>query len=178
MRITKSKLGFWLLLSLVPTFLGIVAIFAIDFLPDEENTTAGSLLAILMILYFPIGLVVGVVMSVWGKVEKNVAFTRAHQYAELNGWHPISDTMWRSRKREGAALSVAKAYQKTTYILTIEYQEETTTVDEFANALWALQFGDWLWEELKSLGQPIDAVGIEQKRTEWEKTRALAIRSG
>ena len=175
---TKSKVGFWLLLSVVAAFVGSCAVIVVDYVPDDDWTAGGALLVgMVLFLYFPIALFTGIVLSIWGRIEKGRAVTRAHQYAELNGWHPISETMWRSRKREGAALSVAKAYQKTTYILTIEYQEETTTVDEFANALWALQFGDWLWEELKSLGQPIDAVGIEQKRTEWEKTLALAIRS-
>ncbi len=90
------------------------------------------------------------------------------QYAERNGWRPISRTAWRNRKRDNAALSVKQAYKKQTYLLQIEAQGDTITVEEFESSLWALQFGDWLWRELLQVNLNPDREDIEEKRAEWE----------
>ena len=96
----------------------------------------------------------------------------------MHGWHPISKTAWRNRKRGGVDLAVNKMFKKPTYILNIVVDGETTTVDEFEQAHWALQFGDWLWEELlQSDAKPGLAV-VSEKRAEWEKTRAMAFYQG
>ena len=72
-------------------------------------------------------------------------------------------------------MAVNKAFKKTTYILNSVVDGETTTVDEFEQAYWALQFGDWLWEELlQSDAKPGLAV-VSEKRAEWEQTRAMAL---
>ena len=120
----------------------------------------------------------GPVLLIWGTIEANRAYKETRQYAEMHGWHPISKTAWRNRKRGGVDLAVNKMFKKPTYILNIVVDGETTTVDEFEQAHWALQFGDWLWEELlQSDAKPGLAV-VSEKRAEWEKTRAMAFYQG
>lgn len=118
---------------------------------------------------------VGLVLLVWGSIEFNRAYRKAQQYAELNGWHPISRTAWRNRKRNDIALSVGQAFQKPTYILRVEIDGETTTIDEFETSLWALQFGDWLWQELLQANAAPDRATVVEKRAEWEQSRAIAV---
>ena len=86
--------------------------------------------------------------------------------------------MWRNRKRNGVQLSVDKTVGKPTYLLTIEIEGETTTVDEFATPLWALEFGDWLWQELLHAKETPSVEFVAQKRQEWERTMAPALRGG
>ena len=168
----KSRISFWLLISLIPAF-GACSVALAFSAPIGETNNWDTLLGFSLI-YFMVASVVGIVFFWLGKRDR--AFDDAHRYAERNGWHPISKFVWRSRKREGAALSVNRAYKKSTYILTIEHQGETTTVDEFDRADWAMQFGDWLWEELREAGQAPDVQVLREKRDEWEESRALAIR--
>ena len=168
----KSRRGFHLLISLIPVLvLLLVLVYAI------ESNTFTSLVVLVLLIYLLIATPLGIVYRVWGSIETRAANRRAHQYAELNGWHPISQTSWRSRKREGAALSVNQAYEKSTYILNIEHMGETTTVDEFETSLWALEFGDWLWEELRAAGKGLNPDVVHEKRSEWEGSRALELYS-
>ena len=168
--ITKSKVSMILFLSMLPAF-GACTV-AVVMSPGDGVESNWNTLGAFSTIYFVFALVVGVILYWWGK--RDDTYVEAHQYAERHGWHPISKYMWRSRKREGAALSVNRAYKKSTYILTIEHQGETTTVDEFDRADWAMQFGDWLWEELRVAGQTLDVQLLREKRDEWEQSQALA----
>ena len=78
-------------------------------------------------------------------------------------------------KQGGDSLSVAQAFEKSTYILTLKVSGETYTIDNFEFSLWALQFGDWIWSEL--VKQPMTPDVVEAKRQEWTQTQALALRS-
>ena len=174
---SKSRISFWLLISLMPAF-GLCSA-AMAFSPSVEESLEGasntwSTVGGLSALYFVAALILGCVFYWWGRRDE--AFDSAQRYAERNGWHPISKYVWRSRKREGAALSVNRAHKQKTYLLTIEHQAETTTVEEFERADWAMQFGDWLWEELRAAGHQIDVGVLQEKRGEWEQTHTLARR--
>ena len=176
-EMSKSRISFWLLVSLIPAF-GLCSA-GIAFSPSVEEglegaTNAWSTIGGLSVIYFFGALILGCVFYWWGRRDE--AFDSAQMYAERNGWHPISKYVWRNRKREGAALSVNRAYKQKTYLLTIDYQGETTTVEEFERADWAMQFGDWLWEELREAGQSPDVQVLHEKRDEWEQTHALARR--
>ena len=170
--ITKSKVSLVLLISLMPAF-GVCTV-AVVMSPGDGVDSNWNVVGALSVLYFVLALIVGVILYWWGK--RDDTHVEAHQYAERHGWHPISKYMWRSRKREGAALSVNRAYKQKTYLLTIEHQAETTTVEEFDRADWAMEFGDWLWEELRAAGHQIDVGVLQEKRGEWEQTHALARR--
>ena len=172
---TKHKVGLWLLISLIPAVIllgiGLVGGAASGY-PEDGAWVA---IVALSILYTPFAAVIGLVLLAWGNIEFNRAYRTAQQYAEMNGWHPISRTAWRNRKRNNVALSVGQAFQKPTYILRIEIDGETVTIDEFETSLWALQFGDWLWEELLQANATPDRVTVVEKRAEWEQSRAMAI---
>ena len=104
-------------------------------------------------------------------------FNNTQRYAELHGWLPISRTQWRNRKRNQIQLAVNKAAQRNTFILTIEAEGETFTIEEFESSVWALQFGDWIWQELLTNDDAkVDVEVISEKRTEWIESNALAIR--
>ena len=173
MKPIKHKIGFWLLISLIPAF--IIFIFAIALGASETSPTAlWMVLGIPMMLYLPVALVVGLILFILGSKESKRTNQAAQQYAELNGWHPISRTTWRNRKRNQTALSVHQAFNKQTFILTIETNGETTSIDEFETPVWALQFGDWLWEQLLEANTTPDKAEVAEKRAEWETT-ALAV---
>ena len=169
---SKSRISFWLLISLIPAF-GLCSV-AVVASPGGDVESNWNTLGGFSVVYFGIALIAGCILYWLGR--KDEAFDDAQRYAERNGWHPISKYVWRCRKREGAALSVNRAYKQKTYLLTIEHQAETTTVEEFDRADWAMEFGDWLWEELRAAGHQIDVGVLQEKRGEWEQTHALARR--
>ena len=174
MKPTKHKIGFWLLISLIPTALVFIISLAGSLAANNESESWTAILGLSM-FYGIIVLPVGVILLIWGNIEFNRAYNAAQRYAERNGWHPISRTSWRNRKRNNIALSVAQAFKQTTYILNIDMDGETVTVDEFETSLWALQFGDWLWQDLLQTNTEPTRIEIEEKRAEWEQSRELAV---
>ncbi len=160
----KSRVGFWLLISLIPAIAVLFLSFVTYSLGSEDLS---GILAGLAIFYgFPAA-IVGAVLKVWGGVETRLRFRDSQRYAELHGWHPITSTSWRTMKQGGATLSVSKGYAKSSYIMSITSPSGgDTTVAEFERALWALQFGDWLWEELAGRTD-ITPTLVYQKRSEW-----------
>ena len=169
----KHKVGIWLLVSLMPAL--IILIAAVELSDDTGNTPfAVGAMGLLSFSYFLVALITSPALIIWGSVQAKRTYRVAQRYAELNGWHPISRTSWRNRKRNQVALSVTQAYEKSTYILTVDANGETTTIDEFETPIWALQFGDWLWEQLLEDNTAPDKVQVAEKRAEWETT-ALAI---
>ncbi len=176
---TKSRLGFWLLISLIPATIAYVPAAALS--PDEpfQDEFFWSFIGTILALYLPCALVAGAVLAVWGRIEKSRQYREAQHYAQRHGWHPISKTTWRNRKRNGVQLSVDKAIVGSTYILTIEINGETTVVDEFETPTWALEFGDWLWEELlQAQGMTPDVEVVAEKRAEWEQSKGLTLYRG
>ena len=171
MKPIKHKIGFWLLISLIPAF--IIFIIAVG-ASETPPTALWMVLGLTMLLYLPVALVVSLILFILGNKESKRTNQAAQQYAELNGWHPISRTTWRNRKRNQTALYVHQAFNKQTFILTIETNGETTSIDEFETPVWALQFGDWLWEQLLEANTTPDKVEVAEKRAEWETT-ALAV---
>ena len=168
---SQRQLAKYLLLSLIPT--GIYALVG-----SAIIGTTGSLPALLQtlwalsILYWPIALIAGLVLHYVVKWRDRKLFRATQEYAQMNGWLPISSTHWRNRKRNQIQLAVAKSLTDETFILTVEVEGERVTVDQFENSLWALQFGDWLWEQLPLAGQ-IDPGVVIEKRAEWEQSQAL-----
>lgn len=175
---TKSRAGKWLLLSLIPAILGLIVVGVQS--PDElfEGEFFWSFLLMALILYWPSALVAGITLSVWGSIDQKRQYREAQQYAQRHGWHPISRTSWRNRKRNGIELAVNKAIGLPTYILTIVIEGETTMVDEFTTPTWSMDFGDWLWEELLLVQGRPDVRGVVEKRAEWEQSRGLAVYHG
>ena len=170
---TRSKVGIWLLISLLPSV--VLAIVLTGVFPDPEgfwNNIGGPLLG----FYMTCALIAGGILTVLGRFDRSRAYREAQQYAEMHGWLPITKTSWRNRKRDNVQLAVDQAFKKSTYILKIDHGGETTVIDEFETAHWALQFGDWLWEQVLDAGTTkVDAEMVSEKRAEWEGTRAMAV---
>ncbi len=174
---SKATLAKWLLLSLIPVGISVlILILLITATNGAEPSGSWAGLFVLLTLYFPIALVSGLVLHFWTHFQANRMFHASQRYAELHGWLPISHTQWRNRKRNTILLSVTKALTKNTYILTIEIEGESIVVDEFETSTWALQFGDWLWEQLLTDTPQITREVVVEKRAEWEQTTALALR--
>ena len=169
----KHRIGFWLLISLIPAAI-LLFLNAAAYSFDSDTDPS---LAVLSIWYAMLIAPAGLTLLIWGNVEFSRAYRASMQYAERHGWRPISRTAWRNRKADSASLAVNQAFQKRTFLLQIEANDETITIDEFETSLWALQFGDWLWSELLQHTTKINQATIDLKRAEWETT-ALAERSG
>ena len=171
---SKSRVGFWLLIALIPAGFTAVVALPIAAFTETENPGAWTTLFFIFFFYIILGLPTGLVLRIWGSVETKSRFRAAQRYAELHGWHPISQTAWRNMKQGGANLAVQQAFQKQTFILTLTVGGETHTVDEFESSLWALQFGDWLWSELSD--RVVTAAVVQEKRQEWDQTHAIVLR--
>ena len=169
----KVKIGSRLLLGLIPAL--IILIIAVA-LSNDDTPALVAFIGVLSLLYLIAGSIVGLALIVLGNREFKRAYQTAQRYAELNGWHPISRTSWRNRKRDQTALFVHQAFDRPTYILTVEANVGTTVIDEFETPIWALQFGDWLWEQLLDVNTAPNIEEVAEKRAEWEQTTALAIR--
>ena len=176
MKPVKHKIGFWLLISLIPaTILFLIGAAASMASEAEDGGTGTAISALCFVYAFPAG-IAGLILPIWGNIKFSRDYKAARRYAERHGWHTISRTSWRNRKRNNIALSVAQAFKKQTYILNIDMDGETVSVDEFETATWALEFADWLWEELLHANVTPNKAVVEEKRAEWETT-ALAVRS-
>ena len=171
----KSRVGKWLLLSLIPATVLFWIAVAVASSIDGGVSILFSVVIFLLVIYWPAALVAGIVLRWLGSKDNSGQYLEAQQYAQRHGWHPISETMWRNRKRNGVQLAVNQAIGKRTYILTIAIEGETTMVDEFTRAVWALDFGDWLWEELLEARGAATVEVVEEKRAEWEQSRGLAL---
>ena len=182
MGITKSKLGVLLLLSVIPTTILLIIATVIvqpgEDPPLENVNIFWAVVGVTTFFYWPCGVVAGLVLTIWGYRERKREYKDTLLYAQLNGWHPISKSVWRNRKRNGTELAVNQTVGKSTYILTIKIEGETTAVDEFSTRIWALEFGDWLWEELLNARASTDAEVLAEKRDEWEQSRAMAKYEG
>ena len=178
-NLTKRQVAKWLLISLPP---GVVVWFvAIAILGAYQPDTSPpgvffGILIFFLTIYLPFALVIGLTLHIWLNHQARRMFRTTQRYAELHGWLPVSRTQWRNRKRNQIQLTVAKAFAYDTFILTIQANDETFTVDEFESSTWALQFGDWVWEQILMTDDPvISPTLLHEKRAEWQTT-ALALR--
>ena len=101
---TRSRVGFWLLIALIPA--GLTAIVSLPIAVYTETDTGGAWSALFFSSFFYIlfGLPSGLVLRIWSSVEAKHHFRAAQRYAELHGWHPISQTAWRNMKQGAAFL--------------------------------------------------------------------------
>ena len=130
------------------------------------------LIAFFLIVYWWAALIAGLVLRFTAKREAHRIFGEAQTYAEMNGWLPISRTAWRAMRANNVSLAVNQPFEKSTYTLSVSSDAGATNIPEFANPLWALQFGDWLWE--KTGGYNLTPTEVQRQQQEW--SRSLAIR--
>ena len=181
---TKERTAFWLLISLVPagiiTFIGFIVVLFLFAGSNEGEEPRGIDMACVFLftsflVYWWAALLTGIGLKVWAKREHRQAFNQAQRYAEANGWHPISQTAWRALKGDGASLAVSHSIKGSRYTLTVAASAGATTIPDFAKPLWALQFGDWLWE--KTGGENITPTTAQAQRQEWSQSLTLTPQS-
>ena len=172
---TKGKLGTWLLWSLIPNgILGFIA-FIILVVSDGE-AIIGSFLVITSWPTWWLALVLGLILKFWAGMDTRRNYRESRRYADLHGWQPISDTAWKSFKRRGVTLSVSPTYQQPTFILSIDLDGETLATDGFSKSLYALHFGDHLWEHVLTDSKQLNVDVLNAERGQWEQTQAIAVR--
>ncbi len=176
---TKSRIGFWLLISLIPmgllTFLGFI-ISIVLFIGSSSDEPEGAEIACTFVFFASLfywwgALFTGIGLKILSRRENQQMFAQAQRYAEVHGWQPISQSAWRALKADRASLAVSRSIQGTMYTLTIASGVNTTTVTNFATPLWALQFGDWLWE--RTGGENITPETAQAQRQEWSQNLAI-----
>lgn len=182
MQWTKSRIANWLLLSLpIAGIFGVISfvgwgVSSESWTEDQPITTAMGLWLILVLIswpYFGIALITGVVLKVVSSRETGRIYKESRQYAELHDWLQISDTAWRSFKRNHTTFTVNQLYGANTYVLTVDVDGDSVTTDGFSRSIYALQFGDYLWERVLSAQRQASASTVHQTRQEWERFRAL-----
>ena len=180
MGLQKSRWGTWLLLSLIPNgFVGFISFAIYLFTYNPPGDVEGwplfwGFVWLVSWLTWWLALLGGIVLKVWAGFEKRRLYREARQYADLHGWQQISDTAWKSFKRNNLVMSVTQAYEKPAYILSVEQEGETVATDGFSRSYYALHFGDFLWEHVMSTRTHVDLSVVQQTRGEWERqTRVL-----
>ena len=149
---TKARVGKWLLYSCPVAFVIVIITFIIDEYLVGIHQAISALIVIFTVPLIVFGLPTGIILTIWTSIATKRQFKEAQAYGELNGWLPISRTQWRARKRDATSLIVTKSVVSTNYILTLEHDGEVVTIDQFETLLWGMQFGDWLWNELRDVG--------------------------
>ena len=176
MQMTKGKLGTWLLWSLIPNGLVGFISFLIGF---SSESTEPSIWGVLVIISWPtwwLSLILGLALKFWAGLDTRRSYRDSRRYADLHGWQPISDTAWKSFKRRGVTLSVSPTYQQPTFILSIDLDGETLATDGFSKSLYALHFGDHLWEHVLTDSKQLNVDVLNAERGQWEQTQAIAVR--
>ena len=135
--------------------------------------------AFIMIISWPtwwLSLILGLTLKFWAGLDTRRSYRESRRYADLHGWQPISDTAWKSFKRRGVTLSVSPTYQQPTFILSIDLDGDTLATDGFSKSLYALHFGDHLWEHVLTDSKQLNVDVLNAERGQWEQTQALAVR--
>ena len=181
---TKGKLGTWLLWSLIPNgILGILsfAIFLISSTSSSSEEVEGAALLFAFITFTSwltwwLSLLLGLTLKFWAGLDTRRDYRESRRYADLHGWQPISDISWKSFKRRSVTLSVSPTYQQPTFFLSINLDGETLTTSGFSKSLYALRFGDHLWEQVIADSKQLNVEVLNVERGQWEQTQALAVR--
>ena len=119
----------------------------------------------------------GIVLLALGKAGEHREFQRTMIYGEINGWQALSRTSWLNRKRGGITLTANRSIVGRTFSLSLE-AEERIFVDRFETALWAMTFGDWLWDRILAERVIPTTETVQHKREEWERTGRPALPRG
>ena len=172
---TKVNVSTWLFWSLLPLGLwGFVSLigWVVVAVPDSEaNLTFWPVLWLLGIaLGWPawwLALIAGLVLRFLANHQEHRQQREGLAYAEMHGWQPISNTQWKSFKRRGVTLTVQRAHTSKDYLLHVELDGEIVGTSGFSMPYYALHFGDYLWANVLSTGQVVDAGGVQQHRQEW-----------
>ena len=178
---SRINISTWMLWALLPlglygflSFVIFMLIFAVDEEPGAFASVAFGFLGIF--ITWPLWwlcLIIGLVLRFMVRREEERVQEDAQEYAELHRWQGVSRTQWRSIKSSGVILTVTKARRSTNYLLTAEVDGKGVGTDRFESPLYAMQFGDHLWDNLLSEQEEVDSEKVRQFRTMWERARGV-----
>ena len=118
-------------------------------------------------------LIVGLALRFMVRREEERMQQDAQEYAETRRWQSITRSQWRNFKSSGVILTVTKARRASNYLLNAEVEGRVIGSDRFENPLYAMQFGDHLWDNLLSEQEEVDSEKVQQFRTMWERARGV-----
>lgn len=164
------KVGMWFLWSTIASFLLAVLSFGLALATGvpEEGGSVWVGLFVIGALCFVVALCLGVPFVVAGNIQFGKAYRKAVEYAEGNGWRPLSTTAFYTRKRE-TEMRVNPSAAKRAFVLTIE-ADETIAVADCGSAALAMQFADWL---LDTTNVRLTREYVSDRRAAWINMLAL-----
>ena len=186
---TRNQLANRLLRSLIPlgaltllvTIVGMVAWFGTDdplgYDEDLVSETGWEIFwdvaaTILWIVFLGV-LTAGVVVKILARRKERQIQEDAMRYSQLRNWQPISSTSWRNYRRNNVVMSVDRVYKGEFYVLLIDQDGESMPTEGFETPLYALQFGDFLWDNVLSNRTRIEVSEVQETRAQWDRTRML-----
>ena len=119
-------------------------------------------------------LVVGLVLKITASRREARIRRDGMRYAQLHNWQPISDTTWKNYRRASVVMTVDKRLGQDAYMLLIDQAGEYVTTDGFETSLFALQFGDFLWDDILSTRERVEVAEVHRVHQQWVSQLALA----
>ena len=185
---TRSQVANRLLLSLIPLgllgfFAFVMYVIAVSFTGDGQGAAAEVdsgwevFWVFACLLLWPawwIALGAGAVLKILASRKEGRIRRDGIRFAQLHNWQPISDTTWKSYRRNNLVMTVDRMYGKDSYMLLVDQDGESVSTDGFETSTYALQFGDFLWENVLKVRTRIDANEVRETRGQWESNRALS----
>ena len=171
-----TRIGNWLLLSLIPSaILGVVffVIYIASFVSDANNeldTVAEGISAMLWVvacLYWWFALFAGIVLKIVGSRQTSALEEESVAYAETRNWQQITKTSWKKFMRNGIVFSVSTAYRGRTWNMSIEGDGEHLAMSGFDRPRLALQFADSMWERVIAKQSTFNPEEVRRSR-EWQ----------
>ena len=117
---------------------------------------------------------VGVGLKIRASIIEQRIIQAGQRYAQLHNWQPISSTTWKNYRRANVVMTVDKMYGQDAYMLLIDQAGEYVSTDGFENSVFALQFGDFLWDNVLSTRERMVVSEVQQVHREWVGQLALA----
>ena len=179
---TKKRFRTGFLISLLPvgllcfiSFIGFVVAGSgpesVDYFTGWENFW--GMMAFGTMVYWWAALVAWFVLRTMINVAAKRMYTETRRYADQYGWRQISETAWTVFKPGGLTLRASQDYNLESFHLNIEANGLTEVTSGFSRSLYALQFGDFLWERALSAQRQLNAQVVRETRAEWTDSMTL-----
>ncbi len=128
---------------------------------------------LLSLLSFWVALVGGAALKVIGRNDRFRAYSEAQMYGSIHGWQQIAENAWRCLKGDACSMSVNKGYGAESYSLSVQSAGRSESAEGFSRPLYALQFAEYLWENVLSNRPQLTTGVVRETRIRWDPTRAL-----
>ena len=179
---TKKRFRTGFLISLLPvgllcfiSFIGLVVAVggpeSVDYNTGWENFWV--MMAFGTMVYWWAALVAWFVLRTMINVAAKRMYTETRRYADQYGWRQSSETAWTVFKPGGLTLRASQDYELESFHLNIEANGLTEVTSGFSRSLYALQFGDFLWDRALSAQRQLNSQVVRETRAEWTDSMTL-----